>query len=207
MAFKNNSDMDSETGKKKKNFVAGWFGRLLPPRFLEFETPLTSRECYERLQKLLRKMVYLKAKNKVELANAAMPPFQLQWKPDENICEFVQASQNRQGIGLQGRVFFSDIYETTLVQCRLGSNRNASSCWVGILLFLIGMAIIPLMVIWTSGVPLNQFLSAVLPFWLGTFSCLRLLGLFLVFGVRIPQTRASIKLLRNVLTEPDETQF
>jgi hypothetical protein len=96
MAFKNNSDTDSEIDKKKKNFVAGWFGLLLPPRFLEFETPLTSRECYERLQKLPGKMVYLKAKNKVELANAAMQPFQLQWRPDENICEFIQSSRNRQ---------------------------------------------------------------------------------------------------------------
>ena len=84
--------MESSPDKKKKNFIGSWLNRILQPRSLyEFETPLTPYQCYERLQKLPGKMAYLKAKNKVELANTGMLPFGLQWKPDENVCEFIHA--------------------------------------------------------------------------------------------------------------------
>jgi hypothetical protein len=195
--------------EKKKNFIGTWLDRLLQPRSLyEFETPLTPYQCYERLQKLSGKMAYLKAKSKVELANAGdIPAFELQWKPQENVCEFVQlASQTRNSsAGLRGKVFFSDIYERTQVYIRPRnpSNRKPSigGC-IGVSLLLVAAYVLCSTAFMGIQDAVNFFLRTMLPIGL----CFSPVVIF-AFALAISRSRDNLKLLRIVLTEPDESQL
>lgn len=195
--------MESSPDKKKKNFIDSWLDRLLQPRSLyEFETPLTPYQCYERLQKLPGKMAYLKAKNKVELANTGMLPFGLQWKPDKNVCEFIYAGRGWD-IGLRGKVFVSEIYETTLVQCRRGNKELVFHRHILPFLMLIPVMTIGYLI---GGYP-PDLIFRTIPLLLGEAACAILFALFLFFAIGIPTARADIKLLRIVLTEPDESKL
>ncbi|MEO8608669.1 MAG: hypothetical protein ABI690_12340 [Chloroflexota bacterium] len=194
--------MESPSDKKKKNFIGSWLDRLLYPRSLyEFETPLTPYQCYERLQKLPGKTDYLKAKSKVELANAgARLAFELQWKPQENVCEFVLASQTRNNdAGLRGKVFFSEIYEKTQVSIRAGnpSNRELGCRRLLIIACIFGV------------IAISQTFDSFLRMIVSIGLCCSPFVVFLVIVIVLVMLggRDNLKLLRIVLTEPDESQL
>jgi hypothetical protein len=200
--------MKVDEDKKKKIDVGRWFKWLYPSRFFEFETSLTPHECYERLQKLPGKMAYLKAKNRVELANASVVPFDLKWLPDENICEFWRTSTSRGTRGqvrFQGKVFVSNIYETTLVQGRSTttySSMKLSSCLPPII-FIALAVLLPALVL---GMSLESVIKLVFPFWLTMGACsIFFIAAFVLMVVA--RGRAELNLLKNVLTEPDETRL
>jgi hypothetical protein len=204
--------METYPQKKKKNVVGSWLDRFLSPSIFEFETTLTAYECYERLQKLPGKMVYLQAKGMVELANVSFQPFQPQWKHDANICEFAYIdSRNRDGsVSLRGKVFFSEIYETTLVQLRSENEsrqltpRSFFEFCALIFLLLMGLFFINLA---TTRGGIDQALDIFVRSELPIVCCASLF--FVTFGVipLVTRSHAIRKLLRIVLTEPDESRL
>jgi hypothetical protein len=204
--------MESPSDKKKKNFIGSWLDHFLPRRIFEFETSLTPHECYERLQKLPGKMAYLQAKGKVELANAPFQPFQLHWKQDANTCEFAYIdSRSRNGnVGLRGKVFFSEIYETTLVQLRSENESRQLSprSLFGLcaLILLLLMSLFFINVATTLG-RIDQALDIFVRSELPIGCCFSVF--ILTFGVipLITRSRAIQKLLQIILTEPDESQL
>lgn len=195
--------MKADQEKNKKKYVAGWFNRVFPSRIVEFETPLTPFNCYERLQKLPGRMIYLNAKSKVELANAGIQSFHLNWLPEEDTLEFLHYTtrDNTAHVILQGKVFVSDIYETTLVQMRSVNDSNKPA-------FVGGYKLNILMLIILCIVAVILFRNSdIFPAVLGALTCLLLFPLFLLFAFVFARTRAEIKLIQNVLTEPDEAKL
>ncbi len=192
------------------------------PRQREFETGLTPRECYERLTKLPQRMTYLNAKHQVERANSENN-IDAKWLPDENRVEFgfVGTNETRSTeFVIMGEVFYSDIYEITLVRGwqkalfqakRFPFLYNNTDESVNVVLGVIYLCLFVLFftLLWIGlgfVVTANEhhLLCLATSLWIPAVA---IFGFVIVPIFGDPDRRSRWHLIRIVLTEPDETKL
>jgi hypothetical protein len=207
---------------KNKNQNSDFWAGLFLPRQREFETKLTPHECYERLTKLPQRMTYLNAKHQVERVNSENN-IEVKWLVDENRVEFGLTPTNRTRsteFVILGEVFYSDIYETTLVKGwqkalfpakRLPFLYNEADESVNTTLAVIYLCLFVLFftLLWIGlgfAVTANEhhLLCIATSFWIPVVAIFGFV-ILPVFGDT--GRRSRWRLIKLVLTEPDETKL